>query len=174
MHYYTLAGALLALMTLIPISWKWQLGIRWTFFVIIPLALLSKLVVLAIGNVFALSEWICVGLVWTLTVGGTFLLMAYQFHRDPERIAPDRNNVVVSPADGKVIYVRRSHAGRLPVSNKHGHSYRLTELTKTTLHSDDTVIVGISMNFIDVHVNRAPIQGRVTFRRHFPGRFGSL
>ena len=30
------------------------------------------------------------------------------------------------------------------------------------------------MSFLDVHVNRAPIAGRVRLRKHFPGRFGSL
>src|SRR5881396_1098408 len=174
MHSCMLAGALLALMTSIPPAWKWQLGIRRTFWVIVALAVLSDLVVAAIGNIFALNEWTCAGLVWALTVAAAFVFLAYRFYRDPERKAPDRNDVVVSPADGEVIYIRRSHAGMLPVSKKHGHSYTLTELTKTTLHSDDTVVIGISMNFSDVHVNRAPIEGRVTFHRHFPGRFGSL
>ena len=174
MHSCMLAGALLALMTSIPPAWKWQLGIRRTFWVIVALAVLSDLVVAAIGNIFALNEWTCAGLVWALTVAAAFAFLAYRFYRDPERKAPDRNDVVVSPADGEVIYIRRSHAGMLPVSKKHGHSYTLTELTKTTLHSDDTVVIGISMNFSDVHVNRAPIEGRVTFHRHFPGRFGSL
>src|SRR6185312_3412355 len=38
----------------------------------------------------------------------------------------------------------------------------------------DAVVVGISMSILDVHVNRAPIAGRVAFEKHFPGRFGSL
>ncbi len=169
-----LAGALLALLTSIPLAWKWQLGIRRTFLIIVAFAVLSDLVVAAIGNIFVLNEWTCAGLVWALTVAAAFVFLAYRFYRDPERKAPDRNDVVVSPADGVVIYIRRSYAGMLPVSKKHGHSYALTELTKTTLPSSDTVVIGISMNFSDVHVNRAPIEGRVTFRRHFPGRFGSL
>lgn len=174
MQSCTLAGVLLALLTSIPLAWKWQLGVRRTVLIIVAFGVLSSLVVTAIGNFILLTEWICAGMVWALTVGAAFLLMIYRFYRDPERKAPERNDVVVSPADGVVIYIRRSHAGMLPVSKKHGHSYALTELTKTTLHSDDTVVIGISMNFLDVHVNRAPIEGRVTFHRHFPGRFGSL
>ena len=101
-------------------------------------------------------------------------LLAYRFYRDPERQAPDRDDVIVSPADGVVIYVRKSEGGMLPVSDKHGRRYPLVELTKTQLHSDDAVVIGIAMNFADVHVNRSPLDGRVTFCRHFPGMFGSL
>src|SRR3954454_14531112 len=47
-------------------------------------------------------------------------------------------------------------------------------LTKTPLCSQEAVVIGISMSFLDVHVNRAPIAGRITLQRHLPGRFGSL
>jgi phosphatidylserine decarboxylase len=30
------------------------------------------------------------------------------------------------------------------------------------------------MSFLDVHINRTPVAGRVVFQRHFPGLFGSL
>jgi phosphatidylserine decarboxylase len=174
MHNCIVAGAFLALMTSLLFTWKWQLGIRRTCFVIIAFAVPSHLVVAAIENTLSLSAWICAGLAWALTVGTASLLLAYRFYRDPDRKAPDRKDVVVSPADGKVVYVRKSHAGMLPVVNKHGRSHSLTELTRTTLYSDDATVIGISMNFADVHVNRAPIEGLVTFFHHFPGRFGSL
>ena len=64
--------------------------------------------------------------------------------------------------------------GILPISDKKGHQYTLTELTKTKLETDDAVVIGISMSFLDVHVNRAPIGGRISLQSHFPGLFGSL
>src|SRR5262245_16423455 len=158
----------------VALAWKWQLGIRRTVLVVLALAVVSDVVVTLIRKVFVFSDLICSALVWAMTVGSAFALVVFRFYRDPERVAPARNDVIVSPADGKVVYVRRSQDGTLPVSKKGGHSYALTELTKTTLSSNETVVVGIGMNFVDVHVNRAPIAGRVTFRRHFPGRFGSL
>ena len=42
------------------------------------------------------------------------------------------------------------------------------------MQSDEAVVIGIAMNFADVHVNRAPIDGRVRFPSAFPGAFGSL
>ena len=81
---------------------------------------------------------------------------------------------MVSPADGKIVYVKRSRDGRVPVASKRGEQVALAELTHTDVHADDAVVVGIAMSFLDVHVNRAPIAGRVLLHRHFPGRFGSL
>ena len=174
MPFYMLAGPLLALMIAVPLAWKWQLGIRRTIAIVLALAVISDVVVSVIGRFAALDSWIATGLVWMLTLGSAMGLLAYRFYRDPERTAPARDDVIVSPADGEVIYIRQSREGVLPVSNKQGQSYTLTELTKTPLHHEDAIVIGIAMNFSDVHVNRAPIAGRVALRRHFPGRFGSL
>jgi phosphatidylserine decarboxylase len=101
-------------------------------------------------------------------------ILACRFYRDPDRIAPERDDVIVSPADGEVIYIRKSEGGTLPTSTKHGRAYSLRELTKTPLRSEDAVVIGIAMSFLDVHINRAPIAGRVTLVRHYSGGFGSL
>ena len=87
---------------------------------------------------------------------------------------PQRDDAIISPADGKIIYIREAKDGVLPVSTKHGHNYTLHELTKTPFYADDVYVIGISMSFLDVHVNRAPIAGRVTRQQHFPGHFNSL
>jgi len=52
--------------------------------------------------------------------------------------------------------------GELPVAAKNGRSYGLEELTKTTLHSADSTVIGIGLHFLEVHVNRAPIAGHIT------------
>ena len=109
-----------------------------------------------------------------ISLVATASYVLYRFYRDPERSSPVGEEKIVSPADGEVIYVHRSRAGELPVPNKHGRPYTLVELTRTSLQSEDAVVIGIAMNFLDVHVNRTPISGRVTLQRHFPGRFGSL
>ncbi len=62
------------------------------------------------------------------------------FHRDPDRVPPDRG--MVSPADGTVSVVRAE---------------------------GDRLRVGVFMNVTDVHVNRAPLSGTVREVRHRPG-----
>ena len=113
-------------------------------------------------------------LVWLLTLALAVALLAFRFYRDPERRVPDGDDTILSPADGEVVYVREARGGMLPVSSKLGRDYPLQELTKTPLATDDNIVVGIALSFLDVHVNRAPIGGRAVVKRHFPGRFGSL
>jgi len=172
-HVHVVAG-LLALGTALPLAWKWQLGVIRTAVVVGAFAVCSVMVVGAAAPAVGLGTWATVASIWILTIAGAFALLAFRFYRDPERCAPERSDVVVSPADGIVVYIRRSEAGLLPVANKNGRRFTLTELTKTRLSIGDAVVIGIAMNFADVHVNRAPIEGRVTLRRHFSGRFGSL
>jgi phosphatidylserine decarboxylase precursor-related protein len=174
MAAWMLIGLGLALATCAPLAWKWQLGIARTCLTVIVLGALSTVIVAAAQITLGLGDAANPAIVWVLTVGGATLLLAYRFYRDPERTAPARGDAIVSPADGIVIYVRRSRAGALPVSDKHGRSYTLTELTRTPLESEDAIVIGIAMSFTDVHINRSPIDGDVVLRRHFPGRFGSL
>lgn len=78
----------------------------------------------------------------------TFIAM---FFRDPERIAPEGENNLVSPADGKVIKA---------------------ELVKDVRFSDDEVMmISIFMNVFNVHVNRVPVSGNVTRVQYVPGTF---
>ena len=102
-------------------------------------------------------------------------MVLWRFYRDPDRTPPSRDDVVLSPADGTVIYVRRSERGQLPVATKNGRNYAIEDLVRTPLAGGEAVAVGISLNFLDVHVNRAPPRGRDRRRRRrIPGLFGSL
>lgn len=170
----TLAGCLLALAVTVPLAWKWELGVRRVALAVAGLALASALVVAALTGSGA-APLVRSALVSALTLTAAFAILAYRFYRDPDRDPPrDAGDAVVSPADGEVVYVRRSEGGLLPSATKRGRDYELVELTKTPLREREAIVVGIAMSFLDVHVNRAPIAGRVRLRRHFPGRFGSL
>jgi len=168
------AGALAALLTALPLAWKWQLGLGRSATVVSAVALAAALVVVGIAEVVAVPRAAGAAVVWLSTLAVVAALVGYRFYRDPERTPPPRDDVVVSPADGRVVYIRRSHGGVLPVATKNGRAYRLDELTKTRLSTDDAFVIGIALNFLDVHVNRAPIAGEVTQHRHSPGLFGSL
>ena len=80
-----------------------------------------------------------------LVVGVLFCLF---FFRDPERIAPPGERLVVAPADGRVVAV----------------------VSERALDAEATR-VSIFMSPLDVHVNRSPVAGVVEEVRHTAGRF---
>jgi len=73
------------------------------------------------------------------------------FFRNPTRTPPSSEDVIVSPADGRVLEVATHHEDRF-------------------LHRE-AIKISIFMSLFDVHVNRSPITGRVTNRVSHPGKF---
>jgi phosphatidylserine decarboxylase len=83
-------------------------------------------------------------------VGGVLLAVSgfsAFFFRDPERSVPSEAGLLVSPADGKVVQIRPAPAG--------------LEGTQ----------VSIFLSIFDVHVNRAPMAGRIAKVEYNPGEF---
>jgi phosphatidylserine decarboxylase len=169
-----LVGGIAAVAVALILSWKWQLGLVRSLFVVGLLAAGVAAVVGLVAAFAGVSALVAGVLVCSMTLLFSGGLGAYRFFRDPERRPPDRDDVVVSPADGTVVYVHESRSGRLPIATKNGREHHIVELTKTDFFAGDAVVVGISLNFLDVHVNRSPIAGTITFQQKFPGRFGSL
>lgn len=170
----TLIGALLALLTALPLAWKWRLGLPRVAIAVTVCAAISGALVAGLAPAIELDPIVQAGTVWLLTMVLGFSALAYSFFRDPERTGPGRDDVIVSPADGRVIYVHEAESGKLPLVDKQGKRYTLEELTKTRLRGETATVIGISLSFLDVHVTRAPVGGRVAIQRHAPGRFGSL
>jgi phosphatidylserine decarboxylase len=85
-----------------------------------------------------------------------FLLISFFilfFFRDPERFTPQVSNVLISPADGKIIVIEKIF------DDKYFHEY---------VHK-----ISIFMNIFNVHVNRIPQSGTVERIIHSPGTFYS-
>lgn len=84
------------------------------------------------------------------------LLTAYvvYFFRDPDRVTPLRDGLIVSPADGKVSAI---------------------EIVKPPaelgLGDEARVRVSVFLSVFDVHINRSPVAGRITRSHYFPGAF---
>lgn len=80
-----------------------------------------------------------------------FLVFTLYFFRDPERHSPDRENVVVSPADGKILLIKKIE------SNKYidGEAWQ----------------VSVFMSPLNVHVNRIPIDGKVELVNYVNGEY---
>ena len=76
------------------------------------------------------------------------------FFRDPVRVTPLRERLVISPADGRVSAVSR-----------------VVPPPQLDIGGEERVRVSIFMNVFDVHVNRAPVTGRIVKVGYVAGKF---
>ena len=91
--------------------------------------------------------------------------------RDPERTAPAEDNVIASPADGQIKYIKRIEQGTIPYSEKDGRRIPILESTKM-VSIEEGYLIGIWMSFFVVHVQRVPISGVVDKQNyHASGKF---
>ncbi|MEK6946716.1 MAG: phosphatidylserine decarboxylase [Nanoarchaeota archaeon] len=98
-----------------------------------------------------------------VTLAALFLL---NFYRDPKRIIPKGNNIV-SPADGRVISIIDTSDDEIKVSK--GILGKIKTMTKDI--ADNCYVISIFMSPLDVHINRAPIEGRIASIKHTKGKF---
>ncbi|MGQ0734310.1 MAG: phosphatidylserine decarboxylase [Acidobacteriota bacterium] len=90
------------------------------------------------------------GRAWALPFLVIAALFAF-FFRDPDRRVPTEDHLVVSPADGRVMIVGDPIGTHPPPG--------------------DWLQVSIFLSPMDVHVNRTPVEGRVTRVDYHPGKF---
>ena len=112
---------------------------------------------------------VAVGLGALLLGTGAYVYWRYVwFFRNPARTPPGRPGLV-SAADGTVVYVKRFEGHDDVIHVKQGLAARLTDIVAEDLPLPKLVI-GVFMSPFDVHHNRAPLDGTVSFVRHHPGR----
>lgn len=95
--------------------------------------------------------WLWDPLFW---IGLALTVWCALFFRDPTRVTPVTPSLVVSPADGRISLV--------------GPAVPPSELG---LGTEPRVRVSVFMNVFDVHINRAPVSGRVVKMAYRPGKF---
>jgi phosphatidylserine decarboxylase len=171
---YLIAGAALAHVAALPLAWKWQLGILRVTLVVLAGSMMAAIAMSALDHLVHFTLVTGILAMWSSTLSACAVCLLFVFFRDPDRPAPDSDDVIVSPADGQIIYVRDVRPGEVAVARKKGRAYPINELSGTRLAARGAVAIGISMSLSDVHVNRAPIAGRVTLVKPVPGVFGSL
>jgi phosphatidylserine decarboxylase len=104
---------------------------------------------------FALASlilfWLWTPLGW---IGTVLTLWCAYFFRDPPRVTPSRDGLIVSPADGRISQVAQ-----------------VVPPAELDLGTRPLTRVSIFMNVFDVHINRAPVAGRIERIRYKPGVF---
>lgn len=91
-------------------------------------------------------------LLWSLTtLIGVIFIFHFFFFRDPERKIPAGDNLILSPADGKVI--------------------KIDEVDEPLYLKGKALRVAIFMSVFNAHINRNPVAGKVEFVEHKNGQF---
>ncbi|MEP6686511.1 MAG: phosphatidylserine decarboxylase, partial [Verrucomicrobiota bacterium] len=118
----------------VNVAMRWQTLYegRWVF---------ALLVLLAAACLFVIP--------WLSVLFVALILYTLAFFRDPERIPPSNDDVVLAAADGVIADIA---------------DVEEPEIMKATMHR-----VGIFLSVFDVHTNRAPVEGKVTYRQHRKG-----
>ena len=108
---------------------------------------------LAVINVFYIrffAEYKWPG--YFLQAGSIFLVfLVLQFFRNPERKIVENQYVVLSPADGEVVAIE--------------------EVEEPEYFKDKRIQVSVFMSVWNVHANRWPVTGKVTYFRHHEGKY---
>ena len=90
---------------------------------------------------------------WTIWMYLGILLSLFIacFFRNPRREIPNLQNVILSPADGRIVHVGECEEDRFL--------------------KEKALKVSIFMSLFDVHLNRAPVSGTILAKNYIPGRF---
>jgi phosphatidylserine decarboxylase len=122
------------------------------------------------GQYFQLRFWqIALGFWLPVFVAGYAWLWWFQniyFFRNPERIIPEGDDLILSPADGRIMYLYPVRGGEV-VCDKQGRRIAIPELAKTDIASASGWLLGIYMTPFDVHFNRAPMDGKIRMLHYY-------
>src|SRR6266403_6079402 len=121
-------------------------------FKLILFSLITIAVILAIG-IIAILAGTAIVTVWPLFVGLwlVFALFTLYFFRDPDANVPAGPNLVVSPAHGKVDVIDTT--------------------TEPLFMGGECQRISIFLSVVDVHVQNAPVGGKIVFFKYTAGEF---
>lgn len=94
---------------------------------------------------FAIAQW------FAYLLSAFVIITILQFFRAPKRKFTLGDNLIIAPADGKIVVIE--------------------ETLETEYFNEKRLQVSIFMSPINVHINRYPIAGVVSFFRYHPGKF---
>ena len=138
-------------------------------------ALFSALAVFLLVEPHATGMWLSSGFILIcLVIFIAFIFTMIRFWRVPRRKVKANSGQIISPADGRVIYIKKLPGGEFPEPVKGRLASRLPELAETAILTSGVWHLGINMTPFDVHKNCAPVSGRIILNSHFNGKFLSL
>ncbi len=114
-----------------------------TIIKIILILLVISILSIFIPNIFIKS--------FILILSFFFFIFTLYFFRDPERIPPDKDNIIVSPADGRIIFVK--------------------DVVDDKFINDNAKQISIFMSPFNVHVNRIPKSGIIDYLEYHNGKY---
>lgn len=94
---------------------------------------------------FAIAHW------FAYILSGFLLIVVLQFFRHPSRVHTINEQAIIAPADGEVVVIE--------------------ETEENEYFKDKRLQISIFMSPVNVHVNRYPIAGEVTYAKYHPGKF---
>jgi phosphatidylserine decarboxylase len=106
----------------------------------------ARWILLVLAVLLVLSSYISL---WLSASFCALICFTIFFFRDPERAVPTDPMTVVAAADGTVTDI--------------------SEVDETEILRAKARRVGIFLSIFDVHINRAPVEGRITYRRRREG-----
>ncbi|MFD2743278.1 MULTISPECIES: phosphatidylserine decarboxylase family protein [Sphingobacterium] len=114
----------------------------------LALVILFCFIVNAVANYYDANAYIK----WFFYLLSAFLILTIlQFFRSPKRTIVQTANTILCPADGKVVVIE--------------------ETEENEYFKDRRLQVSIFMSPVNVHINRSPISGIVSFFKYHPGKF---
>ncbi|MEA3500165.1 MAG: phosphatidylserine decarboxylase [Candidatus Marinimicrobia bacterium] len=111
------------------------------------ITIFSELLYLIFKNVIYLNSFLLIVVYISLLL---FLFCIY-FFRDPNRKIPTEGNLLVSPADGKIISIKENILH--PISK------------------EPSTMISIFLSLTNVHINRIPIGGKISLIKYHKGKF---
>ncbi len=109
-----------------------------------PFIAIALVLAILLGSLWSPLGWI----------GAILTVWVCYFFRDPQRVTPVREGLVISPADGRVSLITTA----VPPA-------------ELDLPQEPMKRVSVFMNVFDCHVNRMPVSGRITQIVYTPGLF---
>jgi phosphatidylserine decarboxylase len=101
---------------------------------------------------FGFIKWESKLLLILAVLGILFACFSIWFFRNPKRNVPDLPNSLISPADGKIVAIKKE---------KDNFFFEGREVTR----------ISIFLNVFNVHINRIPIDGEIIYENYNHGKF---